>query len=484
MLLGMTSAHPDGSKGSDLIGLDSPSSHFVARPSVGMARSSTASDARWLTAERGVAVATLILFGIRKTVGLGLSPGYIAALALAPVWVGVVRRYWGGRLLFFAGAGALVSGVVLSRFSSGSHAVTFSEYSANIGQMLGLFGGVGVILWARTILSAAHIGIWFGIGMAITALTKEGALTPDNPLKFGWSLTIAVILLSVVNQSGRIGRQLIAMVGLAILCAASDFRSLFGVCLVSAVLLAWQMRSASLSRRKSWLLTTTMMGGLGVGMYFAGTALLVDGYLGAQAQARSILQIQTAGSLILGGRPELAASAALFAYQPSGFGIGVVPNAADLAVAKAGMAKVNYNPDNGYVERYMFGTKFELHSTTGDMWAFYGLVGLVLAAVIALVVLRGLAIALSGRSASGLLLLLGWWTAWNLLFSPLLSAAPSLTLILGLVLVPRAEERGGGGSIHGGSVDAGAGRPDSLRRTRPDKPVNMAHADATANVTA
>ena len=43
---------------------------------------------------------------------------------------------------------------------------------------------------------------------------------------------------------------------------------------------------------------------------------------------------------------------------------------------------VNYDPNNGYVENWMFGHGYALHSTFGDLWAQYGLLGLVFVAFI------------------------------------------------------------------------------------------------------
>ena len=53
----------------------------------------------------------------------------------------------------------------------------------------------------------------------------------------------------------------------------------------------------------------------------------------------------------------------------------------DVQVAKAGMLHVDYDPENGYVEHFLFGTKIELHSTLGDLWAYAGPAGILLAGV-------------------------------------------------------------------------------------------------------
>jgi hypothetical protein len=86
----------------------------------------------------------------------------------------------------------------------------------------------------------------------------------------------------------------------------------------------------------------------------------------------------------------------------------------------------------------MFGSQIELHSTLGDVWVNFGIAGLLLIALIAFLVIRGVAQSISERSGSALLIFLCWWTLWNLTFSPFLSAAPSLLLALGLVLPRRS----------------------------------------------
>lgn len=396
-----------------------------------------------LTLERAIASATILLLGLHMTLGFGITPGYLVAILLAPVWVSSLRWFWGARVLFWVAGAALLSGMVLSRIAGSDHVISESAYTANVGLFFGLFSGIGVVLWARSLMPPSVLGVLIGLSMGVTALTSPGTLGSVDPLKFGWTTASVVIVVSAFNQQGKLGRQLIGVLLGVSLCAISDLRSFFGVCLVSAVLLAWQMRPAVVSRRVSWLITTITFAGVAVGMYVASTALLVDGYLGAAAQARSVIQIQSAGSLILGGRPELAATGALITFHPMGFGIGVVPNELDMLTAKVGMARINYDPNNGYVERYMFGAKFELHSTAGDMWAYYGLAGAALALFIALLAIRSMAILLSARMASGIVLIAGWWTLWNLAFSPLLTSVPALILTMGLVLLPRSQRASG-----------------------------------------
>lgn len=124
-------------------------------------------------------------------------------------------------------------------------------------------------------------------------------------------------------------------------------------------------------------------------------------------------------------------------HRPAGFGSGASVSTEDVMVAKAGMWGINYQPDNGYVERYMFGRGIELHSVVGDMWAYYGLVGLVCALFIILLIVHALFVRLATGSASGLVIFLACTALWNMLFGPLWDTSRILAVLLGLILLSR-----------------------------------------------
>ena len=107
-------------------------------------------------------------------------------------------------------------------------------------------------------------------------------------------------------------------------------------------------------------------------------------------------------------------------------------------VAKTGMASVNYDPNNGYVEHFMFGGRIELHSVLGDLWAHYGLLGIALTGYVAFLLVRGMSVAISTRRGVGVVIFLCCWTLWNLLFSPFYGSALTLVLALGLALTEKS----------------------------------------------
>lgn len=402
------------------------------KPGVGAAE---LSPLRWVRIERVVALSTVMALPVRLVVSNGITAGQLLTLITLPMWIRFLARYRAARAVAFLGVAAVASGLVLAGISSDDHQVSTSDIISVSGLILGVVGGIGVVLWARQHSDTWLIGALWGVSMAVNSTVFPGALNSANLLKFGYSMPIVIFVLGLcMRRSLRV--QFFALLLLAAMCGFAQFRSLLATCLMVAVLLLWQMRPAS-DRRVPWPTTLVMLGVLAAGAYYTISTLLLDGYLGAGAQARSVEQVEAAGSLIVGGRPEIAASLALFRYQPYGFGIGVRPNSSDVAVASQGFLDVNYDPDNGYVRDYLFGTKFELHSTLADLWALCGPIGIAFVVAIAAIVVRGVGGRLPRRTATGLHLLLATWTMWNLVFSPILATTTTLIPALGLLLLRR-----------------------------------------------
>ena len=153
------------------------------------------------------------------------------------------------------------------------------------------------------------------------------------------------------------------------------------------------------------------------------------------------MQDELAGSMIVGGRPEMAATWALMQYRPAGFGSGAIASNQDLMVAKSGMWEINYDPNNGYVENYMFGDGIKLHSVIGDMWAYYGFSGVALAVLITTLLVHALFIRLATGTASGLVIFLICTALWNIPFGPLWSSTPILAATIGVALIRKGESR-------------------------------------------
>lgn len=402
--------------------------------------------------------ATVFALGMRQTLHSGVTPGYVLAAIALPLWIGLLRTYRAARLVALAGVATAASALLLSALAWPTHAVDRAGRIGFLVLLLGTLLGAAAVLWARRLMSVSSVGLCYGAGMLVHAVLYPSA-TAGNPWKFVWAVPVAVVVLAFAH--GRPRAEIGCLVLLAVASIAFDSRSYFATFVLTALIALWQRRSRAGSGRRSWVRTVGLMAALVGAVYYLGSTLLVDGYLGKAAQARSIEQIQTSGSLIVGGRPELLATVALMKHRPTGYGAGVVPTPQDILVAKSGMNSINYAPNNGYVEKYMFGGHIELHSMFGDLWASGGLAGLAFVAILVGVVIRGLAERIVRRRASGLVVFLAIWTLWNVAFSPLLSAAPTLLLALGLVLRTRT-----GPSVATAVTD----RPDSGR------PQQHAHA--------
>jgi O-antigen ligase len=106
-------------------------------------------------------------------------------------------------------------------------------------------------------------------------------------------------------------------------------------------------------------------------------------------------------------------------------------------VAKAGMAAINYDPNNGYVDNWMFGHGIALHSVIGDLWAQAGLLGLCFTALVLAVTVYAVLSRMASNVASALLVYVCLKTSWNLFFGPWYSSMLILVLALALGMVER-----------------------------------------------
>ena len=383
--------------------------------------------------ERLTAILTVAALGMRTSVYHGITTGTVLAVLLSPVWLGEARRRVGARVLLFTGALAIGWGLALTFLSMSTHQIDQRQIVVYAALLVQFLVGAGALWWAVQAIGVRLLCAVFALGMLAQGFLI-GSQGTDNPWKALYAVPIGVAVLGFLHHRASYGVQLAALLALAAASGLQDSRSYAATFLIAALLLLWQMRPAELSRRGSATWTVLLFGALGYGAYQLGQALLVAGYLGATAQQRTIAQIQQAGSLIYGGRPELSATLALLRDDPWGHGLGVIPSYHDVTVAKAALSRVLPNPNSGYVDNYMFGNDFELHSIFGDLWTHFGLVGIALVVLIGVLALRIIVEGLVERRATGLVLFLGCWTMWNLFFSPFYSALPTLTLLFGLAL--------------------------------------------------
>ena len=388
-----------------------------------------------------MAVVGVLAIGATFNVWHVVTAGDLIALALTPVWLSEFRHRRGGQWIMAVGLLAVLSGVGLTLVSSLDHEVRLGTLIDGASLMLAFLSKVGFLVWARRSLSMAVVVILYGLGMVLSASGSAG-LSATNPWRFGFSVPVTVLAFGLTLAAGRRGFDLLLALILVVVSASTDARSSFAILLLTAILLAWQMRPLRRTVQASAARAILGMAVVGVVVYNLGVALILSGLLGVQTQQRSLRQIDLTGSLILGGRPELVATLALIQDRLIGFGSGTRPNYHDVTVVKQAMSSIGYDPNNGYVERQMLGSGYALHSIAGDLWAQAGLIGLVLVSMIVAMVLWRLGHELSSKTASGLLIYLSIKSLWNVMFGPWYSSIPILALLMGLMLYDWRDLRG------------------------------------------
>ncbi len=386
-----------------------------------------------------VAGLAVVLTGLRVPVYRSLTVGAIFGLLLIPVWWSSIARFRGGRPIVWLGLASGASGLWLTWASEASHETPSRLLMANEFILLDILVGIAVLLWARTLIPTASTAALFAIGMVGSALTGGAGLSL-SAYRFTYATPIAILVLALAWRSQRLWPQAAAALALSAAIGLAGGRSDFALLLMTAVLAGWQASTAR-TRAGSRVRIAVLGLALVFGIYQVGQGLILDGYLGASAQQRSVAQIATSGNILLGARPEMAATIALIAHHPPGFGAGVAPSLSDVTVAKDGMSQIGYNPNNnGYVDHYMFGSAFELHSILGDMWARYGLLGLALAVVLLCYAASSVMGLAARRVAPALLIYLAIRLAWNTFFGPIWSAATLITAAIGLALAVKTAD--------------------------------------------
>lgn len=380
--------------------------------------------------------AALIMLGLRLDVSNGVTVGLLFGLATAPLWLARLKDYRGARLLMVGGVVTVVSGVLLAQLGSSKHRVSIGNQVSDVAMILTILVGVGLFLWARHLMTGGMAALWFGLGLLLN-VDSSGDLYASNPWRFGYSVAITVIATALVQFTRSRVLEVVALLAFAGIAAVTDARSTFGILLLAAVAVGWQLLPRSRSKRSSAVSLVVMGTLLALVVYNLGQALILEGVFGQSTQARSQAQIDAAGSLLLGGRPELAATWSLFHVNPLGYGAGAIPVIGDVRTAQEGMQAIGYDAENNYVTRFMFGGRFELHSTLGDIWVLFGVIGIAFLILILVLIVRGTAVMMSTGTAGAVLLFAVVKTLWNVAFSPLGTSVPMLVLALGLALLPR-----------------------------------------------
>lgn len=412
-----------------------PRSRRSARPGSAVDRFLEQLD--WPVVTQVAAAIAVFLVGARIPVFNGVEVGTLVGAALAPVWWAHLRRYHGARVLIGLGMLALLSGALLTLLARGDREFSRALLQGESGQLVVLLLGLGVVLWARSVLGSMPVAAWFALGMFVA-----GVLHPTElglPWKYDFGIPATILVLALAAWRGpRPWLEVPLAVVMAGSFAVNDARSLFGLVAMAGFVAVLQ---AALPRGRSSLRSLILPLGLlaagAAAVYRATTWAITAGWLGEAARQRTAIQFEQSGSMLLGGRPEAGASVNLISHQWWGYGSGTMAHRADVELASQGMAAVaGRPPDTGYVLNYMFDYGYTMHSALAEFWINYGLAGLAFMLTAAALSVVALLHLLAQRRLTVVVVFLVMNTVWNMAFSPTTDTIYQLIISAGLVLLP------------------------------------------------
>lgn len=396
-----------------------------------------------------LAAAAAASAAMRYQFALGITICLAVSAALFPVWWSTLREYRLARALVVLGGLAALWGLGVTWLDS-SRPTSAALLQGQTLTFVSFVGTIGVLLWCRSQIGAVNTTIFFGAGALMNILLT--GVNASNPWKFTLAIPAAMFVLGIALTTRRASIEITALLALATVSLASDARSMTAFLVLAAAITVAQKLVPGRKRFAGPWRIIILLVAFGIAAFYAFQGLLLDGALGEAAQQRTQAQIQTSGSLLTGGRPEIGASVALIQAQPWGYGAGVAPNSEDIWTAKAGMSTLNYDPNNGYVNRYMFGGRFEVHSVLGNLWIQFGPLGAIFSLLLLGGSAYGVAQSFSRRSVSSItvyLLLLG---AWDTFFSPLGPSIRNLALLFVLAVVPISRQQHSDSASHGAPI--------------------------------
>ncbi|WP_139277213.1 hypothetical protein [Rhodococcoides corynebacterioides] len=218
--------------------------------------------------------------------------------------------------------------------------------------------------------------------------------------------------------------QVAVAVSLPFVSALLVTRYLFGtICLSAALTVAAKgSRNRNISVGRVVVFSTAAAVGVFILLRLL-TALNLSGFFGSTIAARQEIQQEQSG--IFGGRVEWGAFIELLKTSPSGYGFSQIPTSSDMEAGKEGMRAIGSVAGGTSVDDVMFGGRIELHSIAWDLWVAMGIVGLALAAVFLILLVRTLvALSIASpliRSALPMYVTFqGIWNLFSLLFAQII----------------------------------------------------------------
>ena len=370
-----------------------------------------------------------------------VTTGLVVVFGTLPIWLPrFLREAPGGPTLVVAVTTAVGTGFVLAWESGADHIVSTTAGITAAASLATYTLGVGAMWWASRAIGLDWVVLLFALTLLADAVDNPSTWS-DNPWKFAFSFPVALIVLTLAARLRSTLVVLGALAALGLYCVLHDSRSAFAMFVVVGLALLYQRLRRGRPRRSSNALFIPAALAVAAMLYYTLTTLILSGALGSGLKLRSEAQLESSGSLLLGGRPEWTVTFRLMREQPWGFGFGVRPSQADIDLGRAGFASIHLSSQENYLYNYVFKQIFRLHSITADVWAAAGFAGIALTLVMLWLLVTGLSESLGVRTASAVLLYLCVRSIWDLGFSPIYSALPGVSLALAVAVAAKTVAR-------------------------------------------
>lgn len=374
-----------------------------------------------------------ILLGTRVHIYAGIGIATVVAILMLPGWLQTglrLRRYRTG-LLFTAAS--VVCGLALLQIDVATHDVSVSVAWTIVNHLVGGVLVAGALTVCATSFGCRPTAICYGIG-SLLSVAVTPTLWAGDVWKYSLALPVTLIVLGVLSQS-RV-RACGGLILLAVVDTVFAYRSHAGLCVIGVVLLSIDTIAVRAGyRRQSGFLLGILIVGASILVYQLSTDAALSGRLGGSIQERSTAQVSRSGSLIEGGRPEWTGTVALMGEHPLGFGPGVVPLNVDAGVLKKGLLNSNIGIGGSYVNDYLLGGQFKLHSTAADLWVNFGPVGLLFGLWLFVTFGKAILDGFLAGADTALIVFVTLSSMWFLAFGPILTNWPDICLTLALVSV-------------------------------------------------
>ena len=344
----------------------------------------------------------------------------MGVVLLPAIYFGRVAHGQRGVFWWTSSSVVAIAGVSIYHIDSFQETVFTAAYIVATGSVAIL----AIFVTNNNVARCARLIVAVSLGLLLGYVIQPTGVVLQQPLKSGAGVALVAVvlgLLSIYKPSAKLLPTL-ALFIIATVALLNDARNLAAISALTAVVLL----VSSLLRPMNvtpWA-KVTVLAIVSVAAAFSMTLiyenLAESGVLGADAQKRFALQSSVEGGLLLGGRPELAASLAVIKEDPL-LGRGGKPYVTDVERANI-LKEINAGREfaiSPREERRILGSGINSHSFMFGYWVKLGIVGLVSTAAIGLLLWWAAVKAVHRQmSVAALSLYAALQTSWDLLFSP------------------------------------------------------------------